>query len=462
MHRLLLGRGTSLRMATRSSPRLKRLASDSIDAKRDETKAKRGRSSISAKKEVSKKSSVPNKVTKKAKQKPAKSTVKKKSLAPKNEPIKREDTKELLDLSDGKYKSVRVVSSNVAGLRGLLRNDERKKSFTSFVEKMKPDILCIQEHKLQEKHVAEVEQELKTIFPNYKSYWSCSGPPAKRGYSGVACFLNTKKFDGIKHAPFCTVFEEKDSSSKSKKNGGGLRQIWNSKSSKVSSPDAVSRNRYGVVGISHTLGKDHFSDSIASSEGRVITVELDHVYVVNAYVPNSGQDLKRLEYRTDDWDKKFGNYLKSLEKKKPVILIGDLNVAYQNEDLHNFYSRPEFPDLPLSLDAYKGVKQLMKQAGCTLTERKSFRDFLELGFVDTFRFFDPNAKGCFTYWSQRANNRPKNRGLRLDYCIASKSLCTSEETAEGVFIGDSFICDDVSEYPSFSDHCPVGCTIVEQ
>jgi len=369
---------------------------------------------------------------------------------------------------------LRVVSANVAGFRSVLCNDLKKGAFQNLVDRLSPDILCIQEHKLQHSHVNDLDEDLKSIVPDYQCYWSCSGPPAKKGYSGVACFVKIKSIECVEQKAFNTVLDlsslEPMPNSKTDRKNGSLKSMWNKKSSALGNENEKENNskRIKLLNVTRGLGKAHEYDSIATNEGRVITMEFEHMYVVNAYVPNSGQDLKRLEYRTENWDKKFGQYLKSLEKMKPVVLIGDMNVAHRTEDLHNFYSRPEFPNLPMSLEAYTGVKQLLKQAGCTLVERESFSSLLDLGFVDTFRFFNPEAQGCFTYWSMRANNRPANRGLRLDYCIASRNLCVDvdaygdnkKKSKPGIYVGDSFILDDLDQFPSFSDHCPVGCTIV--
>ena len=195
------------------------------------------------------------------------------------------------------------------------------------------------------------------------------------------------------------------------------------------------------------------------------------MFIVNTYVPNSGQHLKRLDYRTNHWDQQLGQYLHKLNQSKPVVLMGDLNVAHGILDCHNFYTRPGFPDelLKKENNEYKGLSQLKKQAGCTPMERTSFEhNILQDGaFVDTFRHFHPLATGCFTYWSMRAGNRKVNRGLRLDYCVTSRSMLSSkagegggegdeEESSCKVQVVDSFLCDDVDEWPAFSDHSPMG------
>jgi exodeoxyribonuclease-3 len=159
-------------------------------------------------------------------------------------------------------------------------------------------------------------------------------------------------------------------------------------------------------------------------EGRVITLEFDLFYLVNVYVPNSGQELKRLDYRKE-WDEEFTNYLKNLNDKKPVILTGDLNVAHEPIDL----ARPK--------------ENYNKVAGYTQVEIDGFKKFLETGFVDTFRKFY-HDKVQYTYWSMRFRAREKNMGWRIDYFLASNKIIDK--------VKDSYILDQIPG----SDHCPVG------
>ena len=159
-------------------------------------------------------------------------------------------------------------------------------------------------------------------------------------------------------------------------------------------------------------------------EGRVITLEYDSFYLVNVYVPNSGQELKRLEYRKE-WDEEFLNYLKKLDLQKPVILTGDLNVAHEPIDL----ARPK--------------ENYNKVAGFTQIEIDGFNNFVSAGFTDTFRRLYKD-KVQYTYWSQRFRAREKNLGWRIDYFLVSHRLVEH--------IKDSFILDQVMG----SDHCPVG------
>jgi exodeoxyribonuclease III len=159
-------------------------------------------------------------------------------------------------------------------------------------------------------------------------------------------------------------------------------------------------------------------------EGRVIAVEHDSFYLVNVYVPNSGQALDRLGYRKT-WDNALLEYLKKLDSKKPVIFTGDLNVAHEPIDL----ARPG--------------PNYNKSAGFTQTEIDGFKNFLDIGLIDTFRHFNKD-KVQYSFWNQRFNARANNVGWRIDYFLVSERVIGK--------IKDSFILDDIMG----SDHCPVG------
>lgn len=163
------------------------------------------------------------------------------------------------------------------------------------------------------------------------------------------------------------------------------------------------------------------------SEGRIITAEFEDFYVVTCYTPNSQNELKRLDYRME-WEDDFKEYLKGLEKDKPVILCGDLNVAHKEIDLKN-------------------PKTNCKNAGFTDEERAKMTALLNDGFTDTYRYFYPNEEGRYSWWSYRFHAREKNAGWRIDYFIVSKSLESRLKSAE--------IYSDVLG----SDHCPVGLVI---
>jgi len=159
-------------------------------------------------------------------------------------------------------------------------------------------------------------------------------------------------------------------------------------------------------------------------EGRVITLEYNNFYLVNVYTPNSGRGLDRLEYRVR-WETDFREYLKSLDKIKPVIICGDLNVAHKEIDLKN-------------------PKTNRKNAGFTDEERAEMTKLLEENFTDSFRYLYPNKTDAYTWWSYMGNARAKNVGWRIDYFIVSKKLETKikETTIYAEIMG--------------SDHCPVG------
>jgi exodeoxyribonuclease-3 len=162
-------------------------------------------------------------------------------------------------------------------------------------------------------------------------------------------------------------------------------------------------------------------------EGRVIAVEYQDMWVVTVYTPNTKDDLSRLALRFEHWDPAFLSYCKQLEKTKPVVFCGDFNVAHTADDLAN----PQ---------ANKGKK------GFTLEEREGFQNFIDKGFIDSFRLFH-EGNGYYTWWSHFANARARNIGWRLDYILISKSL------RRRVI--------DASIYPALigSDHCPVSLSL---
>jgi len=188
-------------------------------------------------------------------------------------------------------------------------------------------------------------------------------------------------------------------------------------------------------------------------EGRVITIDFGAFSLVNVYTPNSGEGLKRLEFRTNSWDRAFEQHLLRLQRGgeggrggggieggRAVLCCGDLNVAFEDADFYN-----------------PGEPRMAKAAGTTPEERASFGRLLEgAGMVDTFRFYHPEATGCYSYWSMRAGNRPFNRGMRLDYFLASRNMMRGKgEGKKGVpRVLDSFILDQATV--GLSDHAPVG------
>ncbi len=162
-------------------------------------------------------------------------------------------------------------------------------------------------------------------------------------------------------------------------------------------------------------------------EGRVITLEFEKFFLVNCYTPNSKRELERLDYRMT-WEDAFRKYLLKLDKKKPVILCGDLNVAHKEIDLKN-------------------PKTNRGNAGFTDEERQKMTELLDSGFTDSFRYLYPEKTDSYTWWSYFANSREKNIGWRIDYFIVSKSI---KNTIQEAYIYDTIL---------GSDHCPVGIDV---
>ncbi len=199
----------------------------------------------------------------------------------------------------------------------------------------------------------------------------------------------------------------------------------------IYSNSAVKKGYSGTAIISKTKPL-HVSMDIGISEhdteGRVMCLEYDSFFLVNVYVPNSGSELKRLDYR-QEWDEAFYAYLKNLEKTKPVVLCGDLNVAHKEIDL----SRPK--------------ANYNKSAGYMQEEIDGMDRYTQGGFVDTFRHFFPGKTDSFSWWSYRAGARDRNIGWRIDYFLVSKSIISS--------ITSAAILPEVKG----SDHCPVEIEI---
>lgn len=172
------------------------------------------------------------------------------------------------------------------------------------------------------------------------------------------------------------------------------------------------------ISVKYGIGEE-----ISDSEGRIITLEFDDFFIVNAYVPNSKKELERLDYRIA-WEDTFRNYLKTLEKTKPVILCGDLNVAHEEIDIKN-------------------AKSNQRSAGFTIEERNKFTELLDSGFIDTFRYFHPEEVK-YSWWSYLFHARENNAGWRLDYFVVSSSYINN--------VIDSYIYNDIFG----SDHCPIG------
>lgn len=201
----------------------------------------------------------------------------------------------------------------------------------------------------------------------------------------------------------------------------GYHQYWNYAEKKGYSGTAVF-TKEEPLSVSYGIGIEKHDH-----EGRVITLEFQHFYMITVYTPNSQDELKRLDYRME-WEDDFLAYLKNLEKKKPVIVCGDMNVAHKEIDLKN-------------------PKTNRKNAGFTDEERNKFSVLLEAGFTDTFRYFYPDLESAYSWWSYRFKAREKNAGWRIDYFLTSNSLNHS--------LKDAVIYKDIFG----SDHCPVGLII---
>jgi exodeoxyribonuclease III len=202
----------------------------------------------------------------------------------------------------------------------------------------------------------------------------------------------------------------------------GYFQYWNYAVKKGYSGTAVF-TKHEPVSARYGIGIDAHD-----SEGRVITLEFNDFFHVTVYTPNSQRGLARLDYRMK-WENDFRKYLKTLEKAKPVIVCGDMNVAHKEIDLKNPSSN-------------------RKNAGFTDEEREQFGALVESGFVDTFRYLYPNRENAYTWWSYMFNAREKNVGWRIDYFCVSSSIADK--------LREAHIYSEVMG----SDHCPVGMEIL--
>lgn len=263
---------------------------------------------------------------------------------------------------------MKIYSWNVNGIRAVIR----KGALQEFIAKHKLDILCLQETKAQQGQ-AEID------FEGYEEYWNSAH---KAGYSGTAIFTKIKPLKVVSGFP------------------EGFAKKYN-------------------------FIDDKTRDS--ANEGRVIAAEYDKFWLVCVYAINAKDDLSRLPLKYKHWDPAFLAYVKELQKQKPVIFCGDLNVAHTEDDL----ARPK---------ENKGKK------GFTDEEREGFDKMIEAGFIDTFRLFT-KGNGYYTWWTHWANARERNVGWRIDYFLASKSLKPKIKAAE--------IHADVMG----SDHAPISVTL---
>ena len=259
---------------------------------------------------------------------------------------------------------MKIISWNINGIRAV----HKKGLFVPFIEKYKPDILLLQETKAEQN---QSEVDLK----DYQEYWNSA---EKKGYSGVAIFTKIKPI-----------------------------------SLALDIPERIAK-KYKII-------NDGYGNP--NKEGRVLALEYKDFYVVSVYTPNAKDDLSRIPLRHKKWDPAFLEYMKDLNKKKPVIFGGDLNVAHKDIDL----ARP---------------KENVGKKGFTNEERSGIDNVIDAGFIDTFRMFEKSG-GHYSWWSHFANARARNIGWRIDYIFASKKLEKNIKKAQ--------ILPEVMG----SDHCPV-------
>lgn len=264
---------------------------------------------------------------------------------------------------------MKLYSWNVNGIRAVIN----KGAFQAFIAEHQPDILCLQETKAKQGQ-AEID------LPEYTEYWNSA---EKAGYSGTAIFSKIK-------------------------------------------PITVINGFADEIAEKYQLAGDSYGDP--AREGRVISAEFDNFWVVTVYTPNTKDDLSRLDLRHKQWDPAFLEHILELEKSKPVLFCGDLNVAHAEIDLAN-------------------PKQNVGKHGFTNEEREGFDNFEKAGFIDIFRSKNPDKIGAYTWWTHWANARARNVGWRIDYWLASKS------------IADSIIDAQIHPETMGSDHCPISIEI---
>ena len=260
---------------------------------------------------------------------------------------------------------LKIYSWNVNGIRAV----QKKNALQPFLDAEQPDILCLQE-------VKATEAQAAIDLDGYRAIWYASERP---GYSGTAILSKLEPLQVVTGFP-ADIIEQ-----------------------------------YHVTG--DTFGNPNL-------EGRVIAAEFDQFWLVTVYTPNAKDDLGRLELRHKQWDPAFLAYCKELEKAKPVVFCGDLNVAHTEDDLAN-------------------PKPNVGKKGFTNEERAGFQNFVDAGFVDTFRMFK-RGNGNYTWWSNFAKARERNVGWRIDYFMVSESLKNAVKAA------------DIHPAVMGSDHCPIS------
>lgn len=227
-------------------------------------------------------------------------------------------------------------------------------------------------------------------------------------------------FDSVDADVFC-LQEIKLSEGQIEWNKENYYSYWNYAEKKGYSGTAVF-SKEKPLSVKYGIGIDEHDH-----EGRVITLEFENFYMVTVYTPNSQRELTRLEYRMK-WEDDFRNFLNDLRKTKPVVVTGDMNVAHKEIDLKN-------------------PKTNRKNAGFTDEERQKMTELLDSGFIDTFRYFYPDAEQRYSWWSYMFKSREKNAGWRIDYFLASKEL------------EDRLISAEIHDKVLGSDHCPIELVI---
>jgi exodeoxyribonuclease-3 len=227
-------------------------------------------------------------------------------------------------------------------------------------------------------------------------------------------------FDSVDADIFC-LQEIKLSEGQIEWNKENYYSYWNYAEKKGYSGTAVF-SKEKPLSVKYGIGIDEHDH-----EGRVITLEFENFYMVTVYTPNSQRELTRLEYRMK-WEDDFRNFLNDLRKTKPVVVTGDMNVAHKEIDLKN-------------------PKTNRKNAGFTDEERQKMTELLDSGFIDTFRYFYPDAEQRYSWWSYMFKSREKNVGWRIDYFLASKEL------------EDRLISAEIHDKVLGSDHCPIELVI---
>ena len=270
---------------------------------------------------------------------------------------------------------MKIISWNINGVNAW----SQKEGVFDFLNQENPDIFCMQEIKAKQEQIEAFTQDASQeaqkrpfhAFPHH--YWN---PAERPGYSGTAILSKVEP-----------------------------KRVW-----------------YGME-----------NNPLENKEGRILNAEFENFIVVNVYTPNAKPDLARLSLRYEEWDRAFLAHVKKLEKEKPVIVCGDLNVAHEEIDI----ARPE---------ANRTTATRPGSAGFTDQERERFGDLLRAGFVDTFRTLHPEEVR-YSWWSYRMRARERNVGWRIDYVLVSQSLFPK--------VKEATIYHEVTG----SDHAPVGLVL---